>query len=145
MRILSSVSPTLNSRRAFFAAELGDAADAQPSIDLVHLSRQTLGDKDLEVELLHLFGRQAKSIVQTLMADNPDTAQRYTELLHTLCGSARAIGSWTIADQAQRLEHELRTAGAQPNASLSRDKLTALRANVEQVCLVIDDLLGKRD
>jgi HPt (histidine-containing phosphotransfer) domain-containing protein len=145
MSILASVSQAVNSRRGVHAAELGNAADAQPSIDLVHLSRQTLGDKDLEVELLNLFARQAKTIIQALMANNPNMAQKSADLLHTLCGSARAVGSWRIAEQAQKPEHDMRAADANPGTGLNRDKLTELKASVERACLVINDLLGKHD
>ena len=74
------------------ACEAAIAADRP--IDLVHLSRQTLGDRQLEVELLQLFDRQAAQIAARLGADTGNTDRRWRQdLSHTLKGSARAVGA----------------------------------------------------
>lgn len=124
------------------ASDRAPAGQDQPPIDLVHLSRQTMGDAQLETELLGLFASQAKAIVQALA--RPVTAGRPNpaDLLHTLCGSARAVGSWTVAEQAERLERHVRGRHA-PDDRL--DGLAALGSSVEQACSAIDTLLeGER-
>jgi HPt (histidine-containing phosphotransfer) domain-containing protein len=126
---------------------------AECEIDLVHLSRQTMGDKELEVELLSLFARQARAIVRDLSASSAalsDTAPSRRapgDLLHTLCGSARAIGSWGVAAEAQTLEQDLRRQPTPaPDSSNGQDaRLSALCESVERACATIDDLLDSRD
>lgn len=71
-------------------------------IDLVHLARQTLGDRALEAEVLDLFVIQAHSVMERL---STVTDQRHRmELAHTLKGSARAVGAWQVAAQAEACE-----------------------------------------
>lgn len=75
------------------------------AIDLVHLSRQTLGDSALEAELLRLFDRQAQSLATRLEAETgPHERNRRSELAHMLKGSARAIGAFALAEAAERFE-----------------------------------------
>jgi len=71
------------------------------SIDLPHLSRQTLGDRDLEREILSMFVRQADEIVKSLPGLPP--AER-AALAHRLAGSARGIGAFALADCATGVE-----------------------------------------
>ena len=65
-------------------------------IDLVHLTRQTFGDKRLETELLRLFHAPRRDRFKPdLDADCGDDAVSClpaTDLLHTLIGSARVVG-----------------------------------------------------
>ena len=86
-------------------------ADASPMacpIDLVHLARQTLGDRSLETELLQLFERQAAQIVERLNASKTDADRRWRhDLAHTLKGSARAVGATRVASTAQAYEEAL--------------------------------------
>jgi HPt (histidine-containing phosphotransfer) domain-containing protein len=96
---------------------------AAPVLDLVHLSRQTLGDVALETELLRLFEGQARAFAERLRAP-PDTgeaardARLRGELAHTLKGSSRAIGAFALADAAEAYEDALRAGGA--DAALPR-------------------------
>jgi HPt (histidine-containing phosphotransfer) domain-containing protein len=73
-------------------------------IDLVHLARQTGGDRDLEHELLALFADQCVKHLNTIRhaaaSDGCDAA-------HTLKGAARAVGAWAVADAAEKVEHAL--------------------------------------
>jgi HPt (histidine-containing phosphotransfer) domain-containing protein len=80
-------------------------AAAERAIDLVHLSRQTLGDTALEQEVLALFVRQARVLMGRLRQATAD-ADRHERLLlaHTLKGSARAVGAWQVAAAAERIE-----------------------------------------
>ncbi len=121
-----------------------------PALDFDHLDQQTLGDRDLQAELLGLFAEQAKRILAALdgsgrsdrlLRPGPEgPAPRAADLLHTLCGSARAVGSWQVATQAEAMEHDLRRSGAAAAGPQERDRLLALGRSVAQVCAVIDDL-----
>lgn len=87
------------------------AAPGQPSgrpLDLVHLSRQTMGDRALEIELLGLFDKQAGQVIARLTSGlaGGDTKWR-RDLSHTLKGSARAIGACQVAEAAQFYEDAL--------------------------------------
>lgn len=98
---------------------------AEPVIDLVHLSRQTLGDTALESELLGLFEAQASAFAARLLAPAPQgeaarDVQHRIVLAHTLKGSARAIGAFALAAAAQAYEDALRANAADADASPER-------------------------
>ncbi len=79
-------------------------------IDLVHLSRQTLGDSALESELLTLFDRQALHFAVRLgTVPTAGEARWRAELAHTLKGSARAIGAFHLGDAAEAYEAAIRS------------------------------------
>jgi len=125
-----------------FAPTRPSARDVPPEptsrpIDLIHLSRQTLGDRALETELLGLFTRQAIQIVERLSADLPgDSIPWRTDLAHTLKGSARAIGAIRVAIKAEIYEVQARD--GKPNL---QPALTALRTAVDEACRTIAELL----
>lgn len=85
----------------------GQAAEPVALIDLDHLARQTFRDPVLEKEVLGLFVDQARTMAERL--SKADNAGRLA-LLHSLKGSAKAIGAFPLADHAARLE----TAAADP-------------------------------
>ena len=75
-------------------------AGRQP-IDFVELSKQTMGDKDLEIEVLQLFARQARQI----MADIGDAdAVGCGQSAHRLRGAALAVGATRVAEAAAAIE-----------------------------------------
>jgi HPt (histidine-containing phosphotransfer) domain-containing protein len=74
---------------------------AEPVIDAAHLRRMTLGEKSLENEVLQLFDRQA-DILMARMNDAPPEA--IMVFAHTLKGSARGIGAWSVAAAAEAVE-----------------------------------------
>lgn len=78
-------------------------------IDLVHLAAQTMGDKALEAEILQMFAKQARCLVQDIAGARGETV---TALAHRLKGSARAVGAFRVASAAERLEAEPTDAGA---------------------------------
>jgi HPt (histidine-containing phosphotransfer) domain-containing protein len=71
-------------------------------IDWTHLSRFTMNDRALEREVLGLFAAEAPRYLARMHA----TASRkdWIEAAHTLKGSARAVGAWSIAECAQAAE-----------------------------------------
>jgi HPt (histidine-containing phosphotransfer) domain-containing protein len=90
-------------------------------LDLVHLSRQTLGDHALETELLALFDRQAAQIAARLSeARHSGDAAARIALVHTLKGSARAVGAFALGEAAEAYENAL--VGGSPDGA-SGEKL----------------------
>jgi HPt (histidine-containing phosphotransfer) domain-containing protein len=71
-------------------------------LDLDHLARYTMGNRELERELLRLFRTQLRAQM-TGVALARD-AQDWRFATHTLKGVARSIGAWAIADTAEKLE-----------------------------------------
>jgi HPt (histidine-containing phosphotransfer) domain-containing protein len=71
-------------------------------VDLVHLARQTFGNKDLETEVLLLFLRQSALMMQRLDGAADDKGWR--EAAHTVRGSALGIGAWKVAETARAVE-----------------------------------------
>ncbi len=79
----------------------GRGAPRARLVDLSHLSRQTMGDRDIEQEVLALFAHQAAAVAEEIEA--ADVGERL-RLAHGLKGSARGVGAFPIADCAEELE-----------------------------------------
>ena len=77
--------------------------EARP-IDLVHLAKQTFGERDLEGELLRLFDRQSAQILARLQDNIMPEGRWRADLAHTLKGSARAVGAFAVAEAAEAYE-----------------------------------------
>ena len=73
-------------------------------IDLDHLERMTLGEKELEREVLMLFAQQSTDLLARL----EKLPREGASLAHTLKGSARGIGAFAVAQAADDLERRLR-------------------------------------
>ena len=87
------------------------ADDAGP-IDLEHLRRMTLGDAGLEREVLGMFTRQAGRLAAALATVPPESSA----LVHTLKGSACAVGAMRVARAAAALEAAIRDGRAPAQA-----------------------------
>ncbi len=70
-------------------------------IDLVHLARQTCGDRDVEEAVLAMFMHQLSDVGDRL--EKTKSIERQ-ELAHGLIGAARGIGAFGIADCAAAIE-----------------------------------------
>lgn len=70
-------------------------------VDLVHLARQTMGDRALEQEVLGLFVQQALNVRDRI--GRASEAERL-QLVHALKGSARSVGAFAIGDWAAEME-----------------------------------------
>lgn len=81
----------------------GPTPSRERAIDLVHLGKQTMGDKALEVEVLQMFARQARSCLQEIGSGD---AKRIVAASHKLKGAASAIGAFRVADAAGALEND---------------------------------------
>ena len=71
-------------------------------LDLVHLSRRTLGDRALEREVLSLFVRQCDVYLERLHCARDGEARRCAA--HALAGSAQAVGAFAVAEEAFAVE-----------------------------------------
>ena len=79
------------------------ASGVDPEVlDLDHLARYTMGNRELERELLRLFRTQIRAQLTGVARARDAEAWRFAT--HTLKGVARSIGAWTIADTAENLE-----------------------------------------
>ncbi|MBN8990854.1 MAG: Hpt domain-containing protein [Rhizobiales bacterium] len=99
-------------------------------IDLDHLKRMTLDDAGLEQEVLAMFAAQSAGLM-TALARLPADAGA---LVHTLKGSARAIGAFGVAEASARLEAAL-AEGADPSSQLVElgDAVALARSAIEAV------------
>lgn len=79
----------------------GPAVRALP-IDHEHLRRYTMGDLQLELEVLELFAGELPKTIAALRAARTDLEWKFAA--HTLKGSARAVGAWRIAAEAVAAE-----------------------------------------
>jgi HPt (histidine-containing phosphotransfer) domain-containing protein len=70
-------------------------------IDMVHLARQTMGDKALELEVLQMFARQARESMKDLAASEGEAR---AAAAHRLKGSAQSVGATAVGKAAAALE-----------------------------------------
>jgi HPt (histidine-containing phosphotransfer) domain-containing protein len=76
--------------------------DAPPPFDLSRLRRFTLGNIELEREIIGLFASQAPIMMDALVKARTETEWR--DATHTLKGSSASVGAWLIAEAAARSE-----------------------------------------
>lgn len=119
------------------SSEEGRKASSRP-VDLVHLSRYTLGARELEQEVLELFCTQATIYIERLRQASSD--KDWSDAAHSLKGSASAIGAWRAAEAAQRAE-ALSGEGLAQGRSL---RLREIESAVREAEAYIDTLLEDR-
>ena len=79
-----------------------DAGVVKP-IDLVHLSKLTMGDRDLELEVLKMFLVQIPYYLDTIKsARTPDEVY---VAAHTIKGASVNVGAFHLADLARDAEN----------------------------------------
>lgn len=93
-------------------------------IDLVHLSKYTLGNRSLENELLGLFRTQADVYLARL--DGAADETEWKNAAHSLKGSARGLGAWVLAELAEEAE---KTALAARDGVMARIREAVLSVN----------------
>jgi HPt (histidine-containing phosphotransfer) domain-containing protein len=81
----------------------------QPVLDLAHLCRMTLGDADLQREVLELFEAQAADWAASLRQADP---ANLSLLAHTIKGAALGIGAMALAEAAKSVERSGAADGA---------------------------------
>lgn len=81
------------------APEFGSGRECENRpIDMLHLSRQTSGDSDLENELLTLFAKQVReSLSEMASCDQNKRAKMAGDVLN----AAESIGAFDVADKAR--------------------------------------------
>lgn len=97
-----------------------DPAPQRDLVDLVYLSKQSLGDRSLELEILQLFAGQSSLYARRLREAKTRSEKRFAA--HTILGSARGIGAWRIADLADPIS----------DGSGSAKQIDALATAIEQ-------------
>ncbi len=102
-------------------------------LDIGHLRRMTLGDADLQSQVLAMFLAQTASLAGALAGLPADAAG----LAHRLTGSARAIGAFRLADAAGDLEAAIRR-GGNPT-----ERLDDLALAVTEARSAIEELLRR--
>jgi HPt (histidine-containing phosphotransfer) domain-containing protein len=82
-------------------------------IDWRYLDEATAGDAALALEVLGLFRRQARTLLDDLACRTADLRR----LAHTMKGAARSVGAWRVAQRAEILETAIR-AGLDPSTAI---------------------------
>ncbi|MFT4116993.1 Hpt domain-containing protein [Bradyrhizobium sp.] len=99
-------------------------------LDLEHLSRMTLGDVELEQEVLSMFAEQAVRLIAAMAALPAEAGA----LAHKLKGSARGIGAFAVADAAAGLEMAIRTGDNPPRAFATlKEAVVEVRTAIEAI------------
>lgn len=101
-------------------------------IDMDHLSRQTLGDTGLELEVLRLFDEMSHVYYERLEVST--TVEELLRNLHTLKGAAAGIGAFGLAELARVAETELRN-----GSPVNPERIDDLSVAVEEVSTFIGD------
>lgn len=96
-------------------------------IDFDHLQKQTMGDRGLAVEVMQIFLEQMQLQMAHLSCKQPDLRSR----AHSIKGSARGIGAWSLAEQAEIVE----LADTDTDTEIE-NKLETLRIEIKVACEV---------
>ncbi|MGQ0457598.1 MAG: Hpt domain-containing protein [Hyphomicrobium sp.] len=91
----------MDSGRQFSTSATRSTGDDIP-VDFAHLRRFTLGDAKLEQEVLELFLAQLPATIAALRQAGTDRDWKIAA--HSLKGSGRAVGAWSLARLAEQAE-----------------------------------------
>ncbi|GGB37173.1 hypothetical protein GCM10011316_06600 [Roseibium aquae] len=108
------------------------AKQAAPPVDLVQLATSTMGNRDLELQILQMFRTQSRDMLARLSRESDPGARK--DLAHTLKGSARALGAAGVASACQSIEDALNRGEEPP--------LAALAQAVDEATVYIDSLVS---
>ncbi|MFC5385494.1 histidine kinase [Aquamicrobium segne] len=72
-------------------------------VDRAHLEQQTMGDRQLQQEVLGLLAGQLRSVCQHMVLASP---QERARLAHGLKGAALGVGAFALAQCADAVEQE---------------------------------------
>jgi HPt (histidine-containing phosphotransfer) domain-containing protein len=117
-------------------AEAGRKTTSRP-VDLVHLSRYTLGERALEREVLELFCSQSPIYIERLQAARSDND--WKDAAHSLKGSASAIGAWRAAAAAANAEALSSEAPAEVRALRLREIESSVREAEDYIAGLLAD------
>jgi HPt (histidine-containing phosphotransfer) domain-containing protein len=87
-------------------------------VDLAHLGQQTMGDENLEAEILSMFVSQSDIYLKMILrsCDSPTRIRA----AHSLKGAARSIGAFELADLAEAAEKHNHKVHSQIEQELDR-------------------------
>lgn len=71
-------------------------------IDLVHLSNLTMGDRELQLDVLKMFLAQIPNYLD--MIKQSDTQEEIYRTAHTIKGAASSVGAFNLANLAKKAE-----------------------------------------
>lgn len=128
----ASLSNRSDGARAADSAPDSPRSEPSAPIDRAYLARFTLGNVELEREVLGLFAGQA--VVTLRDVRQAQTSKAWRQATHTLKGSAAAIGASRLvrlADLAERLDIE---SPAAKSGRLAEKAVAALEEAVEEAC-----------
>ena len=112
-----------------------------PPLDLVHLARQCLGDRQLEAELLVLFRLQARALTAQLSGSERLSFEAKAKIAHLLRGSALAVGAGRVASAARRIEELASAPGDQ--RSVEARAVDGLLSAVAEALAEIERIRGE--
>ena len=130
------VSAASGQRRSGSPQISSGACHSSRPIDLVHLSKFTLGNRELEAELLGLFKSQSHVYLDRMVS--AETFEEWTRAAHSLKGSARAVGAWTVGTHAESAEKMDWT-----ETAARHEATETVRREVEFANRYIDDLFAE--
>lgn len=104
-------------------------------IDLVHLARQTLGDRSLECEVLRMFERQVNLYFERVRETNDP--HELAMGLHTLKGASLGVGAMALAEIVGGAEAEFARTGR-----IDAETLDDMAMAVSEVSAYIVDLIA---
>jgi HPt (histidine-containing phosphotransfer) domain-containing protein len=107
-------------------------------VDLVHLAKQTLGDKGLELEVLRMFDATVRAYF-TRLEESTDIDELIRHL-HTIRGAAGGIGAVTIYEVASAAERELRA-----GEPVDPERIADLEMAVVECSAWIEGLLAREE
>ena len=117
-------------------AEEGRKTSSRP-VDLVHLSRYTLGERALEREVLALFCSQSSIYIERLHTARSD--KDWKDAAHSLKGSATAIGAWRAAAAAANAEALSSEASAEARALRLGEIESSVREAEDYIGTLLED------
>jgi len=117
-------------------SEQGHRLGSRP-VDLVHLSRYTLGERALEREVLQLFCSQSSIYIERLHAARSE--KDWKDAAHSLKGSATAIGAWRAASAAASAEALPAEASSEAKAARLREIESSVREAEGYIGVLLDD------
>ena len=106
-------------------------------VDLVHLSRYTLGERALEREVLALFCSQSSIYIERLHTARSD--KDWKDAAHSLKGSATAIGAWRTAAAAANAEALSSEASSEARAVRLREIESSVREAESYIGTLLED------
>ena len=116
-------------------ADAGREGHATEAIDRSYLARFTLGNIALEREVLQLFAEQLPRYVAQMRAADSD--KEWKVAVHTIKGSALAVGAQRLAGAAQTAERLDLEAAPGDRARLRRQAADAIAAAAEEASAYI--------